>query len=114
VAVHLLLTTRYGGAGFIATSVVITVTLADEDRELYYSGKGDQPRELFHKQFLHYMEIMGSTKYSIEQKEEEYNNLADAYFRCKLTDGDKAVFQGATRDFNYRIMMEMMRPKCQP
>ena len=77
-----------------------------ELRELYNKTNG-LDRELFIQQVLYFRKIMGSTAYTLEQKEEHFQNVAEAYFRCNLTKGDKIIFEALADEFQMRCGYEL-------
>jgi len=72
-----------------------------------------QPRELFIKQMLYFRKIMGSTAYTLEQKEKEFENVAQAYFRCKLNEGDADLFIALKDEFDRRSIYEVFAKQKQ-
>lgn len=75
-------------------------------RQVYEKTHG-QDRELFIKQILYFRKIMGSTKYTLEQKEKEFENVAQAYFRCNITEDDKTIFVALADEFQRRSEYEI-------
>jgi len=74
-------------------------------KQLHENTTG-QPRELFIKQMLYFRKIMGSTAYTLEQKEKEFENVAQAYLRCELNEGDAELFMALIDEFSRRSMHE--------
>ena len=75
-------------------------------KKLYYNTQ-NQDRELFVKQYHHFRKIMCSTEYTIEEKDREFQNLAQAYIRCKLEESDIVTFQSISQEFEMRKMYEV-------
>ena len=67
----------------------------------------NQDRELFHKQIIHFREIMCSTAFTLEYKEKAFEHLAEAYFRCKLNKSDIDFFVLTSEEFERRSRYEM-------
>lgn len=78
-----------------------------EQLKQVHENTNGQPRELFVKQMLYFRKVMGSTTYTLEQKEKEFENVAQAYFRCKLNEGDAELFMALTEEFNRRSIYEI-------
>lgn len=72
-----------------------------------HENTNGQPRELFIKQMLYFRKIMGSTAYTLEQKEKHFENVAYAYFRCNITEGDKELFVSLSDEFQRRSEYEV-------
>ncbi len=77
-----------------------------ELRELYDKTDG-QDRELFIQQMLYFRKIMGSTAYTLKQKEKHFENVAYAYLRCKLNEGDAELFIALKEEFDRRSIYEI-------
>lgn len=72
-----------------------------------HENTAGQPRELFVKQMLYFRKIMGFTAYTLEQKEKEFENVAQAYLRCNLNEGDAELFMALISEFERRSMYEI-------
>ena len=71
-----------------------------------HENTSGQERELFHKQLIHFRNIMCSTAFTLEQKEKEFGYLAEAYFRCKLNQNDIDFFVLTKEEFDRRSIYE--------
>ncbi len=80
-----------------------------EGLELYHDTH-NQDRELFIKQYHHFREIMCSTKYDLEQKQQAFQDLAQAYLRCKLNPSDITLFKAVSMEFEMRARYEENSP----
>lgn len=74
----------------------------EEQLKSVYNNTSNQDRQLFHKQLLHFIKIIGSTAYTQERKEKEFQNLTQAYFRCNLEEGDITLFVATCEEFERR------------
>jgi hypothetical protein len=52
--------------------------------------------EYFNKEYLAYREIMGSTKYTVEQKGDAFRGLLTVYMHTKVFDKEEAETLGTT------------------
>ncbi len=75
-------------------------------KQLHEDTSG-QDRELFHKQLIHFREIMCSTSFDLEYKIEAFGNLTEAYFRCNLSQRDIDFFVLTKEEFDRRSKYEM-------
>ena len=69
-----------------------------------------QDRELFLKQMMFFRKVMCSTKYTLVQKEIAFENLAEAYLRCKLNQNDIDFFVLTSEEFQRRSAYELFHP----
>lgn len=79
------------------------------DLKKVYENTRNQDRQLFLRQVVHFRKIMCSTAFSLERKEREFENLAEAYFRCNLTEGDITLFKCTAEEFEIRNGYELFK-----
>ena len=60
------------------------------------------PREMFITSYHHFRRVMCSTKYTIEQKDTAFGDLAIDYLRCKVTGRDTITFVSITEEWIIR------------
>lgn len=77
--------------------------------EELHEKTNNQDRELFIKQVLYFRKIMGSTKYTLLQKEKAFENVAETYFRCNITEEDKDIFVALADEFQRRSVYELFK-----
>ena len=82
-----------------------------ERLKLVHENTSGQDRELFYKQLLHFRKIMCSTAFTLENKENEFGYLAEAYFRCNLTQSDIDFFVLTKEEFDRRSIYERLHFK---
>lgn len=76
------------------------------DLKKLYNDVRNQPRELFIKSLMHFREIMCSTKYTPEQKDNAFTDLITDYFRCNLRQEDITHFQAVKLEWEMRRRYE--------
>lgn len=71
-----------------------------------YSNVNNQSREHFIKTYHWFREVMCSTKYTIEQKENTFDGLATDYLRCNLNKNDIVTFKAICLEWEMRKVYE--------
>ena len=74
-----------------------------------WNNTNNQDRELFIKQYHWFRKVMCSTEYSVEDKDKEFQNLAQAYIRCNLNKGDIELFKAVSMEFEMRQTYAIMQ-----
>jgi hypothetical protein len=82
-----------------------------EELKILHEQTTGQDRELFHKQVIYFRSVMCSTKYTREQKEIAFENLAETYLRCKLNQDDITLFVMTSEEFERRSLYELFNFK---
>lgn len=65
------------------------------------------PREMFFISYHHFRQIMCSTKYTLQQKDTAFGDLATDYVRCKIEDSDIVIFAAILEEWSRRRGWEM-------
>jgi hypothetical protein len=69
-----------------------------------------EPREFFLTSYHHFREVMCSTEYTIEQKDNAYGALLTDYARCKILKQDEVTMQSITMEWERRRVYEVLMP----
>lgn len=77
-----------------------------EELKIKHEETANQPRELFIKQLHHFRKRMCYTKYTKEEKVNEFGFLLETYVRCKLEKGDIDLMVATKNEFDMRLEYE--------
>jgi len=73
-----------------------------------YNDVFNQPREYFFIQYKHFRKIIGDSRYDLDRMDAEYEELAKAYFRCKMEQRDIELFKVISDEWERRRMYMVM------
>jgi len=74
-----------------------------------YHNVYEQPSEMLLTSIHHFRDMMGSTKYTLEQKENAFSILLFDYMRCKSDAKINMFFMSTKKEWEMRVPYEIMR-----